>query len=66
VDIDHPGATAALIDALAHLSGGNRELAVDGLLRTSDRKKALQSAVEQGKLNRDAVILARLDRSSEK
>lgn len=48
VDVDAPEATAALVGALSHLTGTNRELALKGLLRNDDRANALLDAVEKG------------------
>lgn len=45
-DIDLPQATEKLIAVLAHANAENRKLAIDGLLRTAERKKALLAAIE--------------------
>ncbi len=55
VDVDAPEATAALVGALSHLTGTNRELALKGLLRGDDRANALLDAVEKGGVKKDAL-----------
>jgi putative membrane-bound dehydrogenase-like protein len=55
VDVDAPEATAALVEALGHLTGMNRELALKGLLRTDDRANALLDAVEKGAVKKEAL-----------
>jgi putative membrane-bound dehydrogenase-like protein len=54
-DVDAPEATAALVDALSHLTGENRTLALNGLLRTDARATALLDAVEKGAVKSDAI-----------
>jgi hypothetical protein len=63
VDVDHPAATKALINALDHLSEGNRVLAIDGLLRNNARKTALQSALNDGTVKPDDMILGKIKQS---
>ncbi len=55
VDVDAPEATAALVGALSHLTGSNRELALKGLLRSSERALALLDAVEKGSVKKEAL-----------
>lgn len=55
VDVDAPEATAALVGALSHLTGTNRELALKGLLRGDDRANALLDAVEKGSVKKEAL-----------
>lgn len=55
VDVDAPEATAALVGALGHLTGTNRELALKGLLRGDDRANALLDAVEKGAVKKEAL-----------
>ncbi|HYE31340.1 MAG TPA: hypothetical protein VEH27_07935, partial [Methylomirabilota bacterium] len=55
VDVNSPEAAKALISALEHLSGGNRDLALDGLLRGNERPLELLAAVEQGKIDAGAL-----------
>ncbi len=55
VDVDAPEATAALVGALSHLTGTNRELALKGLLRNDDRANALLDAVEKGSVKAAAL-----------
>jgi hypothetical protein len=70
VDVDDPEATAALVGALSHLTGTNRELALKGLLRGDDRANALLDAVEKGLLKKgtlgEATTKALLDSKSTK
>ncbi|MDB5390387.1 MAG: Neutral/alkaline non-lysosomal ceramidase, partial [Planctomycetaceae bacterium] len=47
-DVDHAAATRLLMNALPHLVPGNRKLAVDALLRNSERQRALIEALENG------------------
>jgi hypothetical protein len=47
-DVEHDGATAALVGALSDLTEGNRKLAVAGLLRTPARALVLIEAIEKG------------------
>jgi hypothetical protein len=54
-DIDAPGATAALIEAVPHLTGNNRTAALTALLRTDQRVAALVDAIEAGKIDRSAL-----------
>jgi hypothetical protein len=58
VDVDAPGATSALVEALGHLSGTNRELALKGLLRSDDRAGALLEAVEKGSVKKESLGVA--------
>lgn len=54
-DVQHPQATAALVEGLGHYTDGNRELALDGLLRTPERCLALLSALERGGVKREQL-----------
>jgi roadblock/LC7 domain-containing protein len=54
-DVDAKPAAGLLVDALAHLTGQNRKLALEALLRTADRAAALLDAVEAGKVKPDAL-----------
>ncbi|WP_164102063.1 hypothetical protein [Candidatus Laterigemmans baculatus] len=49
-DMQSPHAIEPLVEALSHLAGRNRELAIAGLLRSDARKAALREAIEAGKL----------------
>jgi hypothetical protein len=51
-DIDSPAATEALLSALPHLTGDNRNAALDALLRNRNRAEALARAIEAGKVDR--------------
>jgi hypothetical protein len=62
-DVNVPEAAKALIDALKHLEGHNRELAVDGLLRDNARKQRLLEAIEKGVITRDPIVSARLTKT---
>ena len=61
-DVDAPGATAALVDAVPHLPPENRNLALDGLLRNEARVAALLDAIEAGKVDRAALDQARREK----
>ena len=58
-DVDAPEAAAALVAALPHLEGANRNLALDALLRTPARADVLLGAVESGAVNRTVLDDAR-------
>jgi hypothetical protein len=49
-DMESPEVAAALIEAFPRLNEENRKLAFDALLRTPERKAALQAAVKDGKI----------------
>lgn len=49
-DIDTAESTTLLINALTHLKGRNRQLALEGLLRTDQRARALERQIELGKV----------------
>jgi hypothetical protein len=51
-DVDAPGATDALISALPHLTGNNRNAALDALLRNRARADALSRAIDAGTVDR--------------
>ncbi len=50
-DIDSPEATALLIHSLEFLSGRNRELAIEGLLRSDVRAATLSKEISAGRLS---------------
>ena len=50
-DVQSPQAAKALIDAIPHLSEGNRNFALDALLRDADRASALLDAIERKQLD---------------
>ncbi|MEX2170272.1 MAG: neutral/alkaline non-lysosomal ceramidase N-terminal domain-containing protein [Pirellulales bacterium] len=54
-DIDHDLATNALIDHFANFEPGNRDLAIDGLLRNEGRVMALLTAMEREHIPREAL-----------
>lgn len=62
VDIPDPPATAALIEHFAGLAPRNKELALDGLLRSETRMLAVLEAIERGQLTADQLGAARLER----
>jgi putative membrane-bound dehydrogenase-like protein len=64
-DVDAPEATRALLDALSHLEGRNRDLALDALLRGESCATALLDAVDAGKLKPAALGPDRLKRLRE-
>jgi HEAT repeat protein len=49
-DIDEPAATKALIAHFRDLSDGNRQMALDGLVRGEGQRKLLLDAVESGRI----------------
>lgn len=49
-DMQSPHAIRPLVDALSHLTGTNRQLAIEGLLRNDARIAALLGALESGSL----------------
>ena len=51
-DVDGPGATEALLAALPHLAGANRNAALDALLRNRSRADALARAIQAGKVDK--------------
>jgi putative heme-binding domain-containing protein len=59
-DMDSPRAAEALVAALPHLQEANRRLAVQGLLRTPERRHALVAAVESGPLYKDLLTAEEL------
>jgi hypothetical protein len=50
-DVDAPQATAALVAAVPTLAEGNRNLALNGLLRSESRTSALLDAIAAGKID---------------
>ena len=50
VDVDSVHSTRLLIDALSHLEGRNRQLALEGLLRTDQRTSALVKHINSDRL----------------
>ncbi len=61
VDVDAPEASRSLIDALAHLTGTNRTLALHGLTRTESRAVSLLDAVEAGRVAPASVDKAAIE-----
>jgi putative membrane-bound dehydrogenase-like protein len=55
VDMPDPQATEALIAALPNLKPRNRELTLDGLLRSEARMLALLDALADGRISRDQL-----------
>ncbi len=47
-DMEHPAAAAAILASFVHYDDASRQLAIDALLRTDDRRAMLQKAVENG------------------
>jgi hypothetical protein len=62
VDVPDPQATTALIDAIADLKPRNRELALDGLMRSEARMLALLDAVAAGRVSGDQLGASRKKR----
>lgn len=54
-DLDAPEATAALRQSLDHLTGHNRTLAIQALLRTVERSSLLLDAIEDGTLKAEEL-----------
>lgn len=54
-DIESPRATRALLDNWDHYVPRNRELALDALLRSTDRVAALLDAVQAGRVKRESL-----------
>jgi hypothetical protein len=54
-DVQHPQAAEALLSGMSHYSKGNRELALDGLVRTPDRCLVLLDAVEKGRVSKEQL-----------
>ena len=61
-DIPDSRATALLIGVIAHAPPANRDLALDGLLRSDERCLALLAAVQDGRVSRDLLGDARIAR----
>lgn len=61
-DIDEPPAATALLDAVPHLSPGNRNFALDALLRNSERAKHVLERVAAGRLSAETLGAARVTR----
>lgn len=55
VDVPDPPATSALIAALPHLNDRNRQLAIDGLLRSEDRRRGLLQSLIAGETSADLI-----------
>lgn len=55
VDVPDPPATSALIAALPHLTDRNRQLAIEGLLRSADRRRSLLQSVIAGETSADLI-----------
>ena len=64
-DVDSPGATAALIAALPHLEGNNRNAALDKLLRNEQRAASLAEAIDAGRIDRSWLGEARAKKLAE-
>jgi len=62
VDVPDPPATDALVQHLAGLAPRNRDLALDGLLRSEARMLAVLDAVARGKITADTLGPARCER----
>lgn len=60
-DIRSPEVPPALISGLSYFSERNRDLAVDGLLRTDERIEALLNAVTAGKLSTEDIGEERIE-----
>lgn len=50
-DMRSPQATAALLSGIGHYSERNRELALDALMRSRERRRALREAVADGRVD---------------
>ncbi len=49
-DVQDPQAARALLDALPHLTEGNRKLALEALVRDDERRKQLRAAIDAGQV----------------
>jgi putative heme-binding domain-containing protein len=54
-DIDSPASTRALIDAYPKLHANHRRTAIKTLLRSNERTKALQTAIQEGRIPREDI-----------
>nr|MBA3484950.1 HEAT repeat domain-containing protein [Pirellulales bacterium] len=61
-DVESPKVAEHLVAAFAHFNDQNRRIAIAALLRTEDRTKALQSAIESGAIPPDALTPEERDR----
>ncbi|MCW5557375.1 MAG: c-type cytochrome [Verrucomicrobiae bacterium] len=61
-DLEAPQVAPVLIAALKYLKGQNRELALDALLRSPERRAALLESIQSGAIPRDAVVEERMIR----
>ena len=59
-DMPHPQAAAAILDGIPHYPERNRELALDGMLRTPERCLMLLEAVEKGSVAKGQLGDARV------
>lgn len=64
-DVPDPRAARLLIDVIPHAPPANRDLALDGLLRSEERCLALLDAVRAGRLSRDLLGDGRIARLRE-
>jgi hypothetical protein len=55
VDLDHAQVPALLLQALPELTAGNRELALQGLTRTDERRQQLLAAIAGGTVRTEWV-----------
>lgn len=68
-DIDAPESAAALLAGFRNYSPHNRNLAVDALLRSEERRMRLRQAIDAGSISRDVVggeRILRLERGATK
>jgi hypothetical protein len=54
-DIEDDGAATALVESFAKFHASNRQLAIDALLRTPQRKALLQRAIDEGRVPPDVL-----------
>jgi putative heme-binding domain-containing protein len=59
-DVDAAEAASALLAAIVHLHEGNRRLAIQGMLRTEERRRMLAEAVESRALSKDLLTAEEL------
>jgi len=61
-DMESDHATQALLGALSHLEGGNRDLAIEALLRSPQRAGLFNAAIARGDVVKTALSPELLER----
>jgi hypothetical protein len=65
-DVESPKVAEHLISAFSHFNDHNRRIAIAALLRTEERARALQAAIESGAIPRDALTPEERERLASK